>query len=77
MTTTLDELASQLDGALVRPADDGYDEARSVWNGMIDLRPAAIARCASTHDVQVALRAAQTAGLPIAVRGGGHTTTGS
>ncbi len=43
---TLDALASEMSGELVRPEDETFDEARSVWNGMIDLRPAGVARCA-------------------------------
>jgi FAD/FMN-containing dehydrogenase len=72
----LDELGSKLSGELVRPADEGYDEARSVWNGMIDLRPAAVARCASTEDVRTTIGAARSTGLPLAVRGGGHNVAG-
>ena len=72
----LDELASTMTGELVRPGDATYDGARNVWNGMIDLRPAAIARCASTEDVQAALQVARDAGLPLAVRGGGHNVAG-
>ena len=75
-TIALDELQSALSDTLVRPDDDAYDEARSVWNGMIDLRPAAIARCASTDDVRAALAAGRAAGLPLAVRGGGHNVAG-
>jgi FAD/FMN-containing dehydrogenase len=72
----LTELALALTGELVRPGDGAYEEARSVWNGMIDLRPAAVARCASTDDVRGALRTARSAGLPLAVRGGGHNVAG-
>jgi FAD/FMN-containing dehydrogenase len=72
----LDRLASTIGGELVRPGDDAYDEARSVWNGMIDLRPAAVVRCASAGDVAAAIRAAREARLPIAVRGGGHNVAG-
>jgi FAD/FMN-containing dehydrogenase len=72
----LDELAETLDGDLIRPRDGEYDEVRPVWNGMIDLRPAAVARCTSNEDVQAAVRAAQTAGIPLAVRGGGHNVAG-
>ena len=72
----LDELASTLTGELVRPGDEAYDEARSVWNGMIDLRPVAVARCASTHDVAAAIRVARESGVPLAVRGGGHNVAG-
>ena len=74
--STLDDLAAKLEGDLVRPADADYDAARSVWNGMIDLHPVAVARCASTADVVTAVRAARDAGLPIAVRGGGHNVAG-
>jgi FAD/FMN-containing dehydrogenase len=70
------ELASRMTGTLVRPGDPAYDEARAVWNGMIDLRPAAVARCASAADVQAALRVVRATGLPLAVRGGGHNVAG-
>ena len=72
----LDDLAASLTGELVRPADASYDEARSVWNGMIDLLPAAVARCASTNDVRAAVVAARESGLQLAVRGGGHNVAG-
>ena len=76
LSAVLDQLASSLTGELVRPGDGAYDEARSVWNGMIDLQPVAVARCASTGDVVAALRVAREAGIPIAVRGGGHNVAG-
>ena len=76
LPTALDQLASSLTIPLIRPEDDGYDEGRGVWNGMIDLRPAAIARCASTGDVRAAIATARTSGLPLAVRGGGHNVAG-
>jgi FAD/FMN-containing dehydrogenase len=63
-------------GALIRPADDGYDAARTSFNGMLDRRPAAIAMCHSVDDVVAAVKAARAAGLPIAVRGGGHSVSG-
>jgi FAD/FMN-containing dehydrogenase len=80
--TILEEAAVQafadnLRGPLLRPADSGYDEARKVWNGMIDRRPALIARCAGVADVMTAVRFARTHGLLVSVRGGGHNITGN
>jgi len=69
-------LRSRLRGTLVLPADAAYDEARAVWNAGIDRRPAAVARCADTTDVIRALEVARGRGLPIAVRGGGHSFAG-
>jgi FAD/FMN-containing dehydrogenase len=63
-------------GRLIRPDDDGFDAARRVWNGMIDRRPALIARCASREDVVRVVRLARETGLPLAVRGGGHNAAG-
>lgn len=74
--SSLDDLARQLQGELVRPGDPAYDDTRRVWNGMIDLRPAAVARCYSTEDVQASVLAARAAELPLAVRGGGHNVAG-
>jgi FAD/FMN-containing dehydrogenase len=80
--TTLEEaavqnLADSLRGRLVRPGEDGYDEARKVWNGMIDRRPALIARCAGVADVMAAVRFAREHELLVSVRGGGHNITGN
>lgn len=65
------------EGWLLTPGDDGYDEARSVWNGAIDRRPGYIARCRGVSDVSAALRFAREHELPIAVRGGGHGVAGT
>src|SRR5690606_8003341 len=64
-------------GALIHPDDEGYDEARQVFNGMIDRRPALIARCTSGDDVAAAVRFARAEGLPLSAYGGGHGVTGS
>ena len=69
-------LRSHLTGEVVGAGDEGYDLARSVWNGMIDKRPVAVARCATPDDVAAAVGIARGAGLPIAVRGGGHNVAG-
>ena len=72
-----DALRTQLIGSVLSPADAGYDEARRVHNGMIDRRPALLARCYGAADVQAAVRFARERGLEIAVRGGGHNVAGN
>lgn len=67
---------TQLEGALITPADAGYDASRRIWNGMIDRRPAVIARCRSAADVQVAVKLARAEGMNFSVRGGGHGVAG-
>jgi FAD/FMN-containing dehydrogenase len=69
-------LRSHLTGEVVGASDEAYDTARSVWNGMIDKRPIAIARCLTPDDVAAAVGVARAAELPIAVRGGGHNVAG-
>ncbi len=64
-------------GTTLAPGDPGYDEARAVFNGMVDRRPERIMRCESTGDVVAALELARTGGLPVSVYGGGHGVTGS
>ena len=73
---TTQELDATFTGELIAPDHPGYDEARSLFNGMIDKRPALIARCANTEDVKLALAYARDNDLIVAVRGGGHSTAG-
>jgi len=73
----VDGLRDQLSGTLVGPGDEGYDEARTIWNAMVDRRPALIARCTSTADVQLAVDFARRHQLLLAVRGGGHNIAGN
>ena len=74
---TLDELRVRLAGELITPEHNEYESARRVWNGMIDRRPLAIARCRDAEDVTLAVRFAAAHGLPLAVRGGGHNVAGT
>jgi FAD/FMN-containing dehydrogenase len=73
---TINELEGGLRGSLVRPGDDGYEEARHIWNGAIDKHPAMIVRPAGTDDVVRTVRFAASEGMPIAVRGGAHSVAG-
>lgn len=73
----LSALQGSLRGHVLQPDDAGYDAARTVWNAMIDRRPALIVRCAGTADVRAALAYAREHRLPIAVRGGGHNIAGT
>jgi FAD/FMN-containing dehydrogenase len=63
-------------GALLRPGEEGYDEARRIWNRAIDRRPALIARCAGSDGVVEAVRVAREHDLPVSVRGGGPAAAG-
>jgi FAD/FMN-containing dehydrogenase len=71
------DLRGVLHGEVFAPGDAGYEAARRVWNGMVDRRPAVIARCADENDVALALRVAGERELPVAVRGGGHNVAGN
>jgi FAD/FMN-containing dehydrogenase len=72
----IQELASHLRGTLLRPGDDGYEQARQVHNGMIDRHPPLIARCRDVADVMAAVNFARDQQLTLAVRGGGHNGPG-
>jgi FAD/FMN-containing dehydrogenase len=70
-------LRQRVRGAVLTPESAQYDEARRVWNGMIDRRPALLVRCACAEDVREAIRYARRQHLTIAVRAGGHSTAGA
>src|SRR5436190_13086322 len=74
--SALDALRNGFGGELIVPGDAGYDEARGLWNGDIDRRPALIARAHSADDVAAAIRFGREHDLEIAVRGGGHSFAG-
>jgi FAD/FMN-containing dehydrogenase len=75
--TSVDELRFRLRGELFAPGSAGYDDACTLFNAMIEKRPAYVARCLAPQDVIAALAFARDAGLPIAVRGGGHSVVGA
>ena len=69
-------LRSSFTGSVLAPGDDGYDQARKVWNEEIDRRPAVIAQCATAEDVVRAVTFGAEEGLELAVRGGAHAPAG-
>jgi FAD/FMN-containing dehydrogenase len=75
-TIDLEPLREQIRGELISPADEGYEAARSIWNGAIDRRPACVARCSGVADVVAAVRFARERDLSVAVRSGGHGVGG-
>ena len=75
--TTLAQLRDEIDGTVLEPTDDAYDDARRVWNGMIDRRPAAVVRASGVGDIAPTIRLARELGLPLAIRGGGHNVAGN
>jgi len=73
---TIGELEASLRGRVIRPTDSDYDEARALWNGSHDKRPALILQVAGTADVLKAVEFVCSQDLPVAVRGGGHSIAG-
>lgn len=69
-------LRARLQGEMIKPGDQGYEQARGVWNGVADGHPALIVRCADAVDVAAALAFAREQSLPVAVRSGGHSVAG-
>ena len=72
----LDDLKTRLRGELVLPGEPAYEEARSVWNAMIDRRPGLVVRCRGTGDIVTAMGFARDQGVPLSVKGGGHNIAG-
>lgn len=72
----IDQLIDGVVGDVLVPGEPGYDEARTVWNGIIDVNPAAIVQCTGPTDVAEAIRFAREHDLPLAVRSGGHNVAG-
>ena len=74
---TIEALRVDLRGKLLLPTDAGYEEARKIWNGMIDRYPAMIMRCAGAADVMAAVKLAKAHDLVVAIKGGGHNIAGN
>ena len=75
--SAFEKFKAGLRGELLRPGDSGYDDARKIWNGMIDKRPALIVRCAGVADVIQCVNFAHVNSMLVAVRGGGHNVSGN
>jgi FAD binding domain/Berberine and berberine like len=72
----VDELRGRLRGPVLRPGDPEYEDSRTVWNGMIDRRPALVARCLGVADVVAGVRFAREMEIPLCIKGGGHNIAG-
>jgi hypothetical protein len=77
LSSDVEALRTAIAGQVLVRDDPGYDEARTVWNGDVDRRPAVIVRCASAADVSAAIGFARSRGLEISVRGGAHSSAGT
>jgi FAD/FMN-containing dehydrogenase len=73
----IDDLQAGIRGAILQPGDADYDDARRIWNAMIDRRPALIVRCRGVADVMRSVAFARDQGISLAVRGGGHNIAGN
>src|SRR5690242_12809729 len=73
---TAGPLPVSFEGDVLVPDSPEYDQARVVWNGVVDRRPKYVVRCAGVADVRAAVRVARELGLPLGVRGGGHSAAG-
>ena len=73
----IDDFKSTIRGEVLLPADAGYEDARRIWNAMIDRRPTVIVRCSGVADIMRAVAFARDRDLPVAVRGGGHNIAGN
>ncbi|HYT30816.1 MAG TPA: FAD-dependent oxidoreductase, partial [Actinomycetota bacterium] len=73
---SVDQLREQVRGDVIAPGDGGYEDARAVYNAMIDRRPDVVVRAANAGDVIAAVNLARENGLDLAVRGGGHSVPG-
>src|SRR3954449_10536055 len=76
-STAVEQLRGSVKGEVLTPGDAGYDEARTVFNAMIDKRPVAIVRCVDPHDVMAAIDLARVRAAEVSIRSGGHGVTGS
>ncbi len=75
-TGVVQDLRARVRGPVLQPGEPGYDEARSVWNAMIDRHPALIVRCLGAADVVACVNVAREHGLPLSIKGGGHNIAG-
>ena len=75
--TTIQTFDEQIHGDVLQPGKEGYDEARTVWNAMIDREPAVIVRCSGTADVIAAVNFARDLDLRLSIHGGGHNVAGN
>lgn len=75
--STLKQLSERVHGEVLEPGDEGYDDARTVWNAMIDRTPAVIVQCTGAADVMAAVNTARENGVLLSVKSGGHHVSGT